>query len=107
MVSCLINLPVFLVYTKLILTSQYKKKRRYLSNRCLRVEFIALSTVAIASTIDVCTKGSPFRLTLGTREKGIHMLLQKWPHAKRYFHKTESRHDIISVLQSKLLFFKC
>lgn len=87
MVSCL-NLPLFLVYTKLILTSQLKKKRRYLSNRCVRVEFIALSTVAIASTIDVCTKGSPFRLTLGTREKGIHMLLQKWPHTKRYFHKT-------------------
>lgn len=77
-----------------------KKWRRkgYLSNRCVRVEFIALSTVAIASTIDVCTKGSPFRLTLGTIESEIHMLLQKCPHTKRYFYKTESRHDIISVV---------
>lgn len=100
MVSCLINLALCLVYTKLIVSSHLEKKKkkgRYLSNRCVRVEFIALSTVAIASTIDVCTKGSPFRLTLGTREKGIHMLLKKWPHTKRYFHKTESRHDIISV----------
>lgn len=84
--------------TNSVFSIKKKKKRRYLSNRCVRVEFIALSTVAIASTIDVCTKGSPFRLTLGTREKGIHMLLKKWPHTKRYFHKTESRHDIISVL---------
>jgi len=97
---------IIFVYTKLILTFQYKQRRGYLSNRCVRVEFIALSTVAIASTIDVCTKGSPFRLTLGTTERGIHMLLQKWPHAKRYFYKIESRHDIISVVQSKPLFFK-
>lgn len=77
MASCLINLPLLLVYTKFILTSQYKKKRKgYLSNRCVRVEFIALSTVAIASTIDVCTKGSPFRLTLGTTERVIRMLWQ-------------------------------
>lgn len=39
---------------------------RYLSNRCVRVELMALSTVAIASTIDVATNGSPFRLTSGT-----------------------------------------
>lgn len=39
----------------------------YLSNRCVRVEFMALSTVAIASSMDVATKGSPFRLTSGTR----------------------------------------
>lgn len=44
---------------------------------------MALSTVAIASTIDVCTKGSPFRLTLGTTERGIHMLLQKNGHTQK------------------------
>lgn len=42
----------------------------YLSNKCVRVEFMALSTVAIASTMDVATNGSPFRLTSGTRRTG-------------------------------------
>lgn len=104
MASCLLNVQFLLVYTLILI--YLLKRRGYLSNRCVRVEFIALSTVAIASTIDVCTKGSPFRLTLGTTERGIHMLLQKWPHTKRNFYKTKSRHDIISVVQSIPLFFK-
>lgn len=44
----------------------------YLSNRCVRVELMALSTVAIASTIDVATNGSPFRLTSGTGKRRSH-----------------------------------
>lgn len=42
---------------------------QYLSNKCVRVEFIALSTVAIASTIELATNGSPVRLTSGTKKK--------------------------------------
>ena len=43
----------------------------YLSNRCVRVELMALSTVAMASTMDVATNGSPFRLTSGTRRQEV------------------------------------
>ena len=43
----------------------------YLSNKCVRVELMALSTVAIASTMDVATNGSPFRLTSGTRRQEV------------------------------------
>lgn len=43
----------------------------YLSNKCVRVELMALSTVAMASTMDVATNGSPFRLTSGTRRQEV------------------------------------
>ena len=35
------------------------------------MELMALSTVAMASTMDVATNGSPFRLTSGTRRQEV------------------------------------
>lgn len=50
---------------------EFRQLGTYLSNRCVRVELMALSTVAMASTMDVATKGSPFRLTSGTRKREV------------------------------------
>lgn len=60
---------------KYFLEQSLKSNFHYPSNKCDLVEFMALSTVAIASLIDAVTKGSPVRLTSGTIKGGYNTMI--------------------------------
>lgn len=111
MASCLLNLPLFPVCTKLIWLLNIKKiynikKKIPVKQMCTCRIYCSVNSRNCFHNWCLYKRISISADIRDYRKRNSHVIAKKWPHTKRHFYKTESRHDIISVVQSKPLFFK-